>query len=416
MYAMNASLLTSAVVCWLATGLSVQNCAYAQGAAPPPSSGQSIPADTLNTLLAPIALYPDALVIQIVQCAGSPYQVKQVNDWLKSHPDLKGTDAQDAAVAEGFDASFVAIVLFPQVLEMMASQPEWTKELGAAFVTDRDGVLEAVQRLRKEAMKVGNLVTTPQQTVETVRTETGQQVIVIQPTNPQIVYVPVYNPQVVYTQPVTTTTTVYKDNSGQVAAAGIIGFAAGVIVGAAIDNDDHYHYYSYGGWGYHRPVCYPGGYNDYYRHRENMANDYYDHRENMAEIRGDNRSDIAGNRDTRQANVSDNRDARQTNVSGNRDTRQTNVSDNRDTRQTDVSDNRTARQTATTRTGDASRTRTQPAAVPKTTDRAAGNRSGAFSGYQSGATTRASSARGAQSMSRSGGARGGGGGGGRRGG
>ncbi len=394
--AKNASLLTSAMVCWLVVGLSAQEGAYAQSASPPPSSGQSIPAATLDTLLAPIALYPDALVIQILQCAGSPYQVKQVNDWLKAHPDLKGTDAQDAASAEGFDASFVAIVIFPQVLDMLASKPDWTKEVGAAFVTDRDGVLETVQRLRKEAKAAGNLVTTPQQTVTTETGDNGQQVIVIQPTNPQVVYVPVYDPQVVYTQPATTT--VYHDNSGQTAAAGVIGFAAGVIIGAALDDDDHYHYYSYGGWGYHRPICYPGGYNDYYQHRENMANDYYDHRENMAEIRGDNRSDIANNRQDRQANVSDNRSNRQANVSENRQNRPSSVSSNYAERQS-------ARQTATTRTGDAARSRTQPAATSRTANRSAGSRSGAFSGYQSGATTRASSARGSRSMSRGGGGR-----------
>lgn len=87
---------------------------------------QPVAPEQLDKLLAPIALYPDPLVLQIVQCSASPEQVTKVSDWLKRNPDLKGTAIQDAATAEGFEPSYVAIVLFPQVVHAMADKPDWT--------------------------------------------------------------------------------------------------------------------------------------------------------------------------------------------------------------------------------------------------------------------------------------------------
>ena len=251
---------------------------------------QPMTPEKLDELLAPIALYPDALIIQIVECAASPYQVKQVSAWLDENPDLKGTKTQEAASQKGFDASFVAIVLFPKVVHNMADKPDWTRELGEAFAKDRSRCFDSIQRLRTEAQAVGNLQSNEQQKVSTETTKSGQQVIVVQPANPQVVYVPQYDPQVVYTQPV-----VYAqpatDNSGDVAAAAVIGFAAGVIVGALADDDDDHFYYGYGGWGYygHGYALCDDDWDDIADHRRDMANDYYDHRENMADQRGDNR-------------------------------------------------------------------------------------------------------------------------------
>ena len=150
--------------------------------------------EVLDQLLAPIALYPDALVIQVITCAGNPQQVTQVNEWLKANPNLKGAELQEAASAQGFDESFVAIVLFPQVLQKMAEQPDWTQQLGDAFTNDRKGVFASIQRLRKQAQEMGNLATGEQQKVETVATPSGQPNIVIQPANPEIVYVPTVQP------------------------------------------------------------------------------------------------------------------------------------------------------------------------------------------------------------------------------
>ncbi len=387
--------------------------------------------EQLDKLTAPIALYPDALILQIVQCAASPYQVKQVDTWVKANPDLKGSALQDAASQQGFDASFVAIVLFPQVLSMMAEKPEWTATLGKAFGSNRDAVFASIQRLRTQAKSVGNLTSNEQQKVETVATSSGQQVIVIQPANPQVVYVPQYDPQVVYVQtapppaPVTT-----SNNSGQVVAAGLIGFAAGVIVGAAVDDDDDHYYYACGGWGYRGPALCSDGWNDYYQHRENMANDYYQHRENMASQRGENQSGRKDNRTENQGGRQDNRTENQGGRQDNRTENQGGRQDNRTENQGGRQDNRTQNQDGRAQNQSGrqdSRAETQAgrggAAAqgqetrqsgrgegqagqrtaersPKSTGEQRG--SGAFSGYQRGETERQSSSRGRQSSSRSG--------------
>ena len=155
----------------------------------------------MYTLLAPVALYPDGLLSQILMCTGSPFQVRELSEWLAANPTLQGSALQEAAQAEGFDPSFVAISVFPQVVQMMTQDIDWTRQLGEAFAQDRSAVFESVQRLRADAMAAGNLQSTPQQEVTTQTTQSGQEVIVIQPANPQVIYVPQYNPQVVYTPP-----------------------------------------------------------------------------------------------------------------------------------------------------------------------------------------------------------------------
>lgn len=318
---------------------------------------QPVAPDKLDKILAPIALYPDPLILQVLECAASPEQVKRVNEWLRKNAKLKGAALQDAATAEGFEPSFVAIVLFPQVLQSMADDLDWTRNLGTAFATDRNGVFASIQRLRTQAQAVGNLQSNEQQRVETVTTSGGQDIIVIQPANPQVVYVPTYNPTVVYTQPPPP-----PSSSGETVAAGLVGFTAGIIIGTAIADDDDV-YYACGGWGYRGAALCNEGWEDFYDHRENMANDYYDHRENMAAQRGQNQ----GNR---QDAGSENQAGRQAKASS------------------------------------SSRGAATPAARP--TDRS-GTKSGAFTGYQSGAKEREASSRGrssASGRSRSGGRRG----------
>jgi hypothetical protein len=197
----------------------------------------------MDKLLAPVALYPDALLAQVLACAGSPQQVTEVNKWLQENSQLQGTDLQQAAETAGFDASFVAMVLFPDVLKLLEQNLPWATELGKAFTSDQKAVLDSVQRLRAQAKAAGNLKTTSQQEVKT-ETQNGQTVIVVQPANPQVIYVPVYNPQVVYTAPPPA-----PSNSGSVAAAAVIGFAVGIALGAAMN--DHYGYYGWGAWGMH---------------------------------------------------------------------------------------------------------------------------------------------------------------------
>jgi hypothetical protein len=198
----------------------------------------------LDKLMGPIALYPDPLLAQVLACASSPQQVTDVDAWLKMQDkELQGSKLQEAATAKGFDASFAAIVLFPDVLDTLSMNIPWTTEVGKAFVSDQKAVLDSVQRLRKQAQTVGNLKTTPQQEVK-VETQDGQQVIVVQPANPQIVYVPVYNTTTVYTTPPPPPAK-EKDDS-DVAAAAILGFMAGIAIGVAASDP---YPYGWGAWG-----------------------------------------------------------------------------------------------------------------------------------------------------------------------
>src|SRR5262245_4398352 len=174
-------------------------------------------AEEIDRLLAPVALYPDQLLAQILQCAGNPAKVTELNAWLKTNSALKGTQLQDAAVKAGFEPSFVALVLFPDVVNMMAVQKDWTTKLGQAFAADRSAVFGSIQRLRAQAQKAGNLKDTPQQEVETQTTSSGQQVIVIEPSNPQVVYVPQYNPTTVYVEQSS------SSSGANAAAAAVIG-------------------------------------------------------------------------------------------------------------------------------------------------------------------------------------------------
>lgn len=348
--------------CIFSTGASL--AAPLAGSAGTVAAIQPVAPEQLDKLLAPIALYPDPLVLQILQCSMSPEQVNKLNGWLKKNAALKGTALQDAAAAEGFEPSFVAIALFPQVVQSMADQPDWTRDLGKAFASDRNAVFASIQRLRTLAQAIGNLKSSEQQQVETVTTAGGQSVIVIQPANPQVVYVPTYNPTVVYTQPPPP-----PSSSEDVVVAGLVGFAAGIIIGAAIDDDDDI-YYACGGWGFRGAAICEEGWEDFYEHRETMARDYYQHRENMLAQRGQNQ----GNRqDSRAQNQADRREASQANQSSRQDARAN---------------------------------REKPAERPA--DRS-GTRSGGFSGYQPGEREREASSRGRSSSkgaSRGGGRRG----------
>jgi hypothetical protein len=139
--------------------------------------------------------------------------------------ELTGTALQRGAEAEGFEPSLVVLTMFPQVVNFMADNIDWTKELGQAFSVDREGVLNSIQRLRADAHKSGALKSTPQQTVETKTTTKGEQVIVIEPANPQVVYVRNTTRRSYATPPATTTQTVVikeEDNSAGAAAAGAI--------------------------------------------------------------------------------------------------------------------------------------------------------------------------------------------------
>jgi hypothetical protein len=153
-------------------------------------------ADTLGQLVAPIALYPDALVAQILAAAAYPAEVVEANRWMQQHTDLKGDALAKAVDPQSWDPSVKALAQFPSVLEMMGKNLSWTSSLGDAYVNGQQNVLDAVQAMRQRAQQAGNLNSTQQETV----TSDGQT-IAIEPTDPEVVYVPEYDPWDVYGEP-----------------------------------------------------------------------------------------------------------------------------------------------------------------------------------------------------------------------
>ena len=166
----------------------------------PPSSSEPVQTawspDELNQLVAPIALYPDALVAQIVAAASYPTQVADADQWVQQHSYLKGEELAQAADSQSWDPSVKALTQFPAVLATMDNNLSWTSALGDAYVNQSQNVLDAVQEMRRRAQQAGNLESTPQ---ESVTTE-GQS-IAIQPADPDVVYVPEYDPWDVYGEP-----------------------------------------------------------------------------------------------------------------------------------------------------------------------------------------------------------------------
>jgi Protein of unknown function (DUF3300) len=353
-------------------------------------------ADELDRLLAPVALYPDQLLAQMLLCAGNPSKVAAFNEWLASHESVTGTALQDAARASGFEPSFVALALFPEVVQTMAGQLDWTTKLGEAFAADRSAVFASIQRLRAKARDAGTLKTTPQQEVETRTTSSGQQVIVIEPANPQVVYVPQYDSQVVYTQPATSSTVVIQkedDDDAEAAVAGLIGFTAGVAIGAAMDNN-----YYYGPYGWHGGAyMYNDAWDDWYDDREDAREDWYENREDVREDYQDRREDLADERGERAGTQQEQRTERQQNRQNNPEAQA-----QREQRRTEA---QTTRAEASSTGAATYESRGKGQAGERASGERSGTRSDAFSGYSSGRSERAASSRGQSSR---GSARGGG--------
>ena len=161
-----------------------------------PVPTQTKPAFTqqeLDQMLAPIALYPDSLLSQILMASTYPLEIVEATRWSKANPNLKGDEAVKAAEQNGWDPSVKSLVAFPQVLTMMDDKLSWTERLGDAFLTQQAQVMDTVQSLRQKAYAAGNLKSTDQ-----VRVDQQGQTIVIEPPNPQVVYVPYYDPREVY--------------------------------------------------------------------------------------------------------------------------------------------------------------------------------------------------------------------------
>lgn len=147
----------------------------------------------LDQMLAPIALYPDALLSQILMAATYPAEVVEAARWSREHPDLRGEAAVEAVEQADWDPSVISLTAFPQILKQMDEQLDWTEQLGDAFLAQQEQVMETVQHLRRQALAAGNLESNDQ-----IRVLQQDQIIIIEHSSPQIVYVPYYNPHVVY--------------------------------------------------------------------------------------------------------------------------------------------------------------------------------------------------------------------------
>jgi uncharacterized membrane protein YgcG len=297
---------------------------YQTAAAPPPadSGNPTDPAPQsaaeLQSLVAPIALYPDALVAQILTASTFPDQVAIANYWMQQNKSLTGSALMQAVNKQSWDASVKALTEFPSVLTNLANNLTWTSSLGEAYHNQQAEVMTAIQTLRAQAKAAGNLKSSSQITVE----QQSPQTIVIQPANPQIVYVPEYNPTVVYGTAYTTP----GYSAGDVAAAGIIGFGAGIAVGALMSggccgwgysswncgwhgNAVVYHggaYYGNSAWhgGYYNGGYHGGyGYNNAYNHSNNYNNSYNHSNNDNNFDRSNNANSYKGGGNTYNRNV-----------------------------------------------------------------------------------------------------------------
>jgi hypothetical protein len=349
--------------------------------------------DALDRLLAPIALYPDQLLAQMLLAAENPGKIGALAEWMAANPSMKGSDLQDAATKSGFEPSFVALVVFPDVVNAMAGNPDATTKIHQAFAADRSAVFASIQRLRTKARDAGKLKSTPQQDVETRTTSNGQEVIVIEPANPQVVYVPQYNPQTVYVPAATSSTVVIQEQDNDAAvAAGLIGFTAGVAIGAAIDND-----YYYGPYGWHGGAyMYDDAWDDWYDDREDARDDWQDHREDLVEERGERRDDLSEERGDRARQQQEARTDRQQTRQENSPETQAQREQRRTEAQSKASEARTSGASQESRgfSGDTQSTRQR-----------SGASSDAFSGYSSGRSERSASQRGQKSRGSSRGGR-----------
>jgi Protein of unknown function (DUF3300) len=206
-----------------------------QAQAPAP---QAFPPDQLNAMVAPIALYPDNLLSQVLVASTYPLEVVEAAQWLRQNGNLRGQQLVDAARQQNWDPSVQALVVFPDVLNRLNSNVRWTTDLGNAFLAQQADVMNAVQQMRAQARAAGKLNSNAQETV-TTQTQGDQTAIDIQPADPQVVYVPTYNPQYIWGPPV------YGYYPPPYYPAGFgFGFGPGIYIGGFFGG------LGWGGWGW----------------------------------------------------------------------------------------------------------------------------------------------------------------------
>jgi len=221
-----------AMVLFLCTSLVVPPGLMAQETKEEPAKqeGPAFRPEEIDQMVAPIALYPDELLAQVLAASTYPLEIVQAARFVQQNKDLKGEKLMQAAKDKDWDPSVKAMLGFPDVLLMMNEKLEWTEKLGNAVLSQQKDVMASAQRLRQKAQESGNLKTTKEQKVIV---EEKTKVIVIQPANPEVVYVPAYNPTVVYgvwAYPAYPPPPIYPYGYAATAA---FSFAAGVAVGAA---------------------------------------------------------------------------------------------------------------------------------------------------------------------------------------
>jgi hypothetical protein len=242
--ALFSRVLIRALCCMLALALAMPaTTVVAQnpppGAAPPAapaSGGQTFKQEELDAMLAPIALYPDALVAQVLMASTYPLEIVEAARWADQNKGLKGEALQDALQGQKWDESVKSLTAFPEVLDRMNKDLAWTQKLGDAFLGQQKEVMDTIQSLRQRAQTAGNLTSNEHQKVET-QTQEGKQVIVIQPANPEVIYVPTYQPTVVYgAWPYPAYPPYYPPYWAPLGGAFVSGFfwGAGIAAGAAL--------------------------------------------------------------------------------------------------------------------------------------------------------------------------------------
>lgn len=198
----------------------------------PDEQAPRIPNDQLDSLVAPIALYPDPLLAQVLAASTYPLEIMQLQQWLTKHKDLKDKALEDAVMKQPWDPTVQSMAALPDVVKRLADDIQWTTDLGNAFLAQESDVMDAVQRMRGKAKDSGNLKSSEQMNVET-KTIENKTVVVIEQSKPDVVYVPSYNPTVVYGPPVYPYPPIAYPPPGYYAAGMAISFGVGMAMGAA---------------------------------------------------------------------------------------------------------------------------------------------------------------------------------------
>jgi hypothetical protein len=234
-----------------------------------------LPPEQLDSLVAPIALYPDPLLSQTLVASTYPLEIIQLQQWLDKNKNLKDQALADAVKKQNWDPSVQAMALLPDVVKRLSENIKWTTDLGNAFLAQQSDVMSAVQRMRKKAQDTGNLKSSEQQKVETKVIE-SKPIIMIEQSNPEVIYVPSYNPTIVYGAPAYPYPPVYYPPPGYYAAGMAISFGVGMMMGAAWG----------GGWGW--GCGWGGGNNIYVNNNNNFVRNSNLNRQNVSNRAGRN--------------------------------------------------------------------------------------------------------------------------------